>query len=75
MWIASISTTTISVTALQGHHLTAKIAVLASVELANVVGCYVGVAIGKRLIKERNTGTSVAACACGCPVAAKEAET
>jgi hypothetical protein len=72
MWIASISTTAISVTALQGHHLSVKVAVLGSVELANVAGCYIGVAIGKRLIKERNTVTSVAACACGCPVAAKE---
>jgi hypothetical protein len=73
MWLASITTTTDSVTVLQGHHLTAKVTVLAAVELANVVGCYTGVAIGKRLIKERNTGTNVtAACACGCPVAAKE---
>jgi len=67
MWIASILTTTISVTALQGHHLSAKVAVLVAVELANVAGCYIGVAIGKRVIKERNTVTSVAACACGCP--------
>ena len=75
MWIASITTTTVSVTALQGHHLSVKVAVLVSVELANVAGCYIGVAIGKRLIKERNTVVNVtAACACGCPVAAKEAQ-
>jgi hypothetical protein len=63
MWLASITTTTVSVTALQGHHLDAKAAVLIAVELANVAGCYVGVAIGRRFIKE-----SKAACACGCPV-------
>ena len=68
MWLASISTTTISVTALQGHHLGAKALVVVSVTLANVAGCYIGVAIGRRLIKERK-----AACACGCPVPAKGA--
>ncbi len=69
MWLAGISTTTISVTALQGHHLGAKALVIIAVTLANVAGCYTGVAIGRRLIKERKTGT--AACACGCPVQAK----
>ena len=68
MWLASITTTTVSVTALQGHHLDTKAAVLVAVELANVGGCYIGVAIGRRLIKETK-----AACACGCPVPAKEA--
>lgn len=67
MWLASIGTTTISVTALQGHDLSAKALVLVAVELANVAGAYIGVAIGRRLIKENK-----AACACGCPVA-KEA--
>lgn len=68
MWLASISTTTISVTALQGHHLGTKALVVVAVTLANVAGCYIGVAIGRRLIKERK-----AACACGCPVSAKGA--
>ena len=73
MWLAAISTTTISVTALQGHHLGAKAMVIAAVTLANIAGCYIGVAIGRRLIKERDAGTiEAAACACGCPVAAKE---
>lgn len=55
MWLAGIATTTISVTALQGHQLSAKAAVLVAVELANVAGCYIGVAIGRRLIKEHKT--------------------
>ena len=71
MWLASISTTTISVTALQGHHLGAKALVIALVTLANVAGCYIGVAVGKRTIRERKADTGNAACACGCPVPAK----
>ncbi len=66
MWLASIATTTISVTALQGHDLSTKALVLIAVELANVAGCYTGVAIGKRWIREKR-----APCACGCPVPVK----
>lgn len=58
MWLASIFTTTISVTALQGHHLSAKALVIVCVTLANVAGCYIGVAIGRRFIKERNEGST-----------------
>ena len=73
MWLAAITTTTVSVTALQGHQLSTKASVLIAVELANVLGCYIGVAIGKRMIKERKTETYVtAACSCGCPVAARQ---
>lgn len=68
MWLASITTTTVSVTALQGHDLSTKALVLVAVELANVAGCYIGVAIGRRLIKEYRVP-----CACGCPVPAKRA--
>jgi hypothetical protein len=67
MWLAQITTVTVSVTALQGHQLSAKATVIICVELANVAGCYIGVAVGRRLIKETK-----AACGCGCPVAAKE---
>jgi hypothetical protein len=68
MWLAQICTVTISVTALQGHQLGAKAIILIFVEAANIAGCFAGVAIGRRLIKETK-----AACACGCPVPAKEA--
>lgn len=71
MWLASILTTTISVTALQGHHLGAKATVVVAVTLANVAGCYIGVAIGKRYIKE-DDDTGKAACACGCPVSVRQ---
>lgn len=51
MWLASIATTTISVTALQGDHLSAKATVILAVTLANVAGCIIGVSIGRRFIK------------------------
>lgn len=72
-WPAGMITTTITVTALQGHHAGLKAEVIAAVTAANFIGSFVAVSIGKRLIKERNTVTGVTtACACGCPVAAKE---
>ncbi len=74
MWLASILTTTISVTALQGHHVGTKTLVIVAVTLANVAGCYIGVAIGKRFIKEDDDGTGETAAACvhGCPVAVRQ---
>lgn len=68
MWLAQISTVTISVTALQGHQFDAKAIIILFVEAANIAGCFAGVAIGRRWIRETK-----AACACGCPVA-KEAQ-
>ena len=69
MWLAQICTVTISVTALQGHHFGAKALVIVCVEAANIAGCFAGVAIGRRFVKERNAGTiETAACSCGCPV-------
>jgi len=67
MWPASILMTTITVTALQGHHDATKAAVIIAVELANFAGSYIAIGIGRRYIKDAE-----AACACGCPVAAKE---
>jgi hypothetical protein len=58
MWLASIACTTTAVTILQGDHLSAKIMVLCAVELANVVGCVVGVKLGKRYIKEDKNPSS-----------------
>jgi hypothetical protein len=50
-WGAAIITTTISVTALQGHDTSLKIAVITAVTIANVVGNVAGVHIGKKFIK------------------------
>jgi CDP-diglyceride synthetase len=68
MWLASISTTTISVTALQGHHLDVKAVVVIAVTLANVVGSFVGVTIGKRFIRQAPAPAVICPCAnCGGP--------
>lgn len=50
-WLAAIFTTTLSVTALQGHDTTLKVVVVAAVTAANFAGSLIGVAIGKRFIK------------------------
>ncbi len=51
-WFATITTTTISVTALQSHSLHEKVLVIILVTAANLTASQVGVLIGKRLIKE-----------------------
>lgn len=51
-WFAAIATTTISVTALQGHSTKEKILVILFVTAANLIGSITGVLIGKRFIKE-----------------------
>lgn len=51
MWLALISSTTISVTVLQGHDLTSKVEAIIFISLANFVGQYTGVAIGDRFVK------------------------
>lgn len=51
MWLAQITCTSISVTTLQSGHLSTKALVICAVELANVAGCIIGVAIGKRYVK------------------------
>jgi hypothetical protein len=50
-WGAGIATTTISVTALQGHSMGLKAVVVAAVTAANFGGSWLGVQIGRRLIK------------------------
>jgi hypothetical protein len=62
MWIASIAVTSISVTALQSHHLSTQAAVLIAVTLANVAGSYAGVKVGERLIKPPPVRCSCANC-------------
>lgn len=52
MWLCLITSTTVSVTALQGHKLSEKIIVIVAISVANFVGQYFGVKIGKRYIKE-----------------------
>lgn len=57
MWLAGIATTTISVSALQSRDLSLKAEVIAAVTVANVVGSYVGVRLGRRYIRtEAKTG-------------------
>jgi hypothetical protein len=50
-WGAAIATTTISVSALQGHDLGLKVLVIVAVTAANIVGSWAGVVIGKRFIR------------------------
>jgi len=50
VWIFGIATTTIAVTALQGHNLSDKVEVVAFVSVANLLGCRVGVGLGQRYI-------------------------
>jgi cytochrome b len=49
-WLAAITTTTISVTTLQGHNLEGKVLVVVLVSAANVLGSAAGVALGERFI-------------------------
>ncbi len=50
-WGFGIATTTISVTALQGHSTGLKIAVVVAVTAANIIGSKMGQVIGTRYIK------------------------
>ena len=50
-WFFGILTTTVSVTALQGHSLEEKILVIVLVSLANIAGTFAGVMIGKKYIR------------------------
>lgn len=49
-WGVGIATTTISVTALQGHSLREKVLVVILVTLANLLGTKLGQVTGKRLL-------------------------
>lgn len=51
MWLFTIATTTISVTALQGNNTREKVIVIVAVTAANLVGSQLGVLVGKRYIK------------------------
>jgi hypothetical protein len=49
-WLVSITTTTISVTALQGHSFSEKVLVVAFVSAANLFGTKSGQMIGTRIL-------------------------
>src|ERR1700747_1846140 len=53
MWPAGMVTTTITVTALQGHHAGLKSEVIAAVTLANFAGSSAAVRLGRRFIRAR----------------------
>lgn len=50
-WGAGIVTTTVSVSALQGHSMLAKVVVISVITVANVFGSVIGVKLGEKLIK------------------------
>ena len=50
-WMVAITTTTITVTALQGHNNAEKVLVVIFVSGANLFGSRVGVALGKRYVR------------------------
>lgn len=53
-WLVTISTATLSVTALQGHGTAKKIVVIGAVSSASYVGSVLGVKIGDRSIKQKS---------------------
>lgn len=61
MWLATITTTSISVTALQGHQIGLKAEIICWVTIANAAATYVAVRIGKRFIRADVTPV------CPCP--------
>ena len=50
-WLVAITTTTITVTALQGHDTSLKVLVVVTVSAANLLGARTGVALGKRYVR------------------------
>ena len=54
VWLFAIATTTIAVTALQGHSLAGKVELVVFVTVANLIGMRLGVWIGKKYIKNSN---------------------
>jgi hypothetical protein len=53
-WLAVITTTTVSVTALQSHDLDRKIIVVLAMTVANIAGTFSGVWIGERFVKDQS---------------------
>lgn len=57
-WLVAISTTFLSVNALQGHNLHLKIMVITGVSISNYFGTVLGVKLGKRFVHEESTKLS-----------------
>ena len=54
-WLVGITTTTIAVTALNGHDTGKKIAVVVLVSVANLFGTKTGQVLGHRFVKDATT--------------------
>ena len=54
-WLVGITTTTITVTALQGHSLNEKVLVVVLVSAANLFGTKLGQVIGHRFVSDKTT--------------------
>lgn len=54
-WLVGITTTTITVTALQGHNWSEKIAVVVLVSAANLFGTKLGQLIGHRFVTDASS--------------------
>lgn len=54
-WIVGITTTTITVTALQGHSTSEKVLVVVLVSAANLFGTKLGQVIGHRFVTDKTT--------------------
>lgn len=52
-WLVGIVTTTVSVTALQGHSLSEKVWVILLVSAANLFGTKLGQVLGSRFVKDK----------------------
>ena len=52
-WLVGITTTTISVSVLQGHHFYEKAIVVFTVSLANLFGTVAGEKIGSKYVKDK----------------------
>ena len=74
-WYVAIATTTISVTALQGHNTTEKVLVLVLVGAANLFGTKLGVASGNWLLHRKPSAKAVSMTELEARVAALESGT
>lgn len=57
-WLVAITTTFLAVDTLAGHDTARKVGVIIAVSIANYLGSYMGVKVGKRFVKEDATTLS-----------------